>query len=214
MGGIGSGRRNQIGKETTRDMQPLDVRKLSRAGLLSPGKAFGWQWTEDDQQVASIQLRVAVDHVMLRYRARQNGLWQPMEYPVFLEWTSCNLGGQRAWFRCPAKGCGRRAAILYGGSIFACRQCHHLVYESQREADYDRAARRAETFRSRLQWEPGILNGNGAGKPKRMHWRTFARLQAEHNRMVNISLLGIKQRLIRVYAGVDGLAAVLGSLKS
>lgn len=79
MDGIGSERRNQFGKETTGDVQPLDVRKLSRAGLLIPGKAFGWQWTEDDQPVALIQLRVAENHVTLIYRARQNGLWQPME---------------------------------------------------------------------------------------------------------------------------------------
>lgn len=200
MGGIGSGRRNQFGKETTRDMQPLDVRKLTRAGLLIPGRVFGWLWTEDDQPVASIQLRVAEEHVTLLYRARRDGIWQRMEYPVFLEWTSCNLGGQRAWFRCPAKGCGRRVAILYGGSVFACRGCHHLVYESQREADYDRAARMAETFRHRLGWEPGILNGC-AGKPKGMHWRTFERFQSEHDLNVRKSLYGRSHRLIIAYCG-------------
>jgi hypothetical protein len=47
-----------------------------------------------------------------------------MEYPVRLEWTGCNLGGRRAWFLCPAQGYGRRVAILFRGSIFACRHCH------------------------------------------------------------------------------------------
>jgi hypothetical protein len=41
------------------------------------------------------------------------------EYAVLLEWTRCHYGGERAWFRCPVIGCGRRVAILYGGAIFA-----------------------------------------------------------------------------------------------
>ena len=75
--------------------------------------------------------------------------------------TPCNLGGSRAWFICPAVGCGRRVAILYGGGIFACRHCYQLAYASAREDVCDRAARRADRLRARLGWEPGILNGNG-----------------------------------------------------
>ena len=76
-----------------------------------------------------------------------------------------------AAFICPAAGCGRRVAILYGGGIFACRHCHQLAYFSSREDAGDRAARRrAERLRARLGWEPGILNGEG-GKPKWMRWR-------------------------------------------
>jgi hypothetical protein len=26
------------------------------------------------------------------------------KYPVQLEWTACNYGGSRVWFRCPTKG--------------------------------------------------------------------------------------------------------------
>ncbi len=36
MGGFGSGR-GQHGKDTTSDMRPLDIRKLQRDGLLTPG---------------------------------------------------------------------------------------------------------------------------------------------------------------------------------
>lgn len=104
-----------------------------------------------------------------------------------LAWTPCHFGGERAWFRCPALGCGRRVAILYGGAIFACRHCHELVYPSQRETDFDRLARKADRIRERLDWEPGILNGNG-WKPKGMHWRTFERLSAEHDRLVERAL--------------------------
>lgn len=194
MGGMGSGRRYQGGKDTTSDMRTLDIRRLHRDDLLTPGMAFGWKWTRNDEEVASIRISTEADRVILNYRSRSNGgEWQPMEYPIYLEWTDCNLGGMRPWFLCPARGCGRRVAILYGGSIFACRHCHNLNYECQRESDDDRAARRADTIRRRLGWEPGILNGSG-GKPKGMHWRTFNSLKAEHDACVQRSLTGMAKR--------------------
>ena len=193
MGGFGSGR-GQSGKDTTDNMRALDIRRLQRDGLLTPGRAFGWHWMVNGNEVASIQMRTEVDRVILNYRSRSNGgEWQPMEYPVYLEWTGLHFGGRRAWFLCPARGCGRRVAILFGGSIFACRHCHKLAYQCQRETDDDRAVRRADTIRRRLGWEPGILNGDG-WKPKGMHWRTFERLKAEHDARVNVSLAGMMQR--------------------
>ncbi len=195
MGGLGSGRGWQGGKNTTNDMRALDIRRLQRGGLLTAGRAFGWQWTRNGEEVASIQIRAEADRLILSYRTRRDDEWQPMEYSVHLQWTGCNLGGRRAWFLCPANGCGRRVAILYGGSIFACRHCHNLVYTCQREADHDRAARRADRIRERLGWEPGILNGVGGGKPKGMHWRTFERLQAEHDTFVDAALAGMLEQL-------------------
>ena len=192
MGGFGSGR--QGWKATTSDMRTLDIRRLQRDGLLTPGQAFGWHWTRNGEEVASIQMRTEVDRVILNYRSRSGGEWQPMEYPVYLEWTPCNFGGRRAWFVCPARGCGRRVAILYGGSIFACRHCHRLAYPSQRETWDDRAARRADRIRARLGWERGILNAKGL-KPQGMHWRTFERLEAEHDAFVNAAVAGMVERL-------------------
>lgn len=195
MGGMGSGRRNQGGKDTTSDMRALDVRRLQRDGLLTPGLAFGWNWSRNGETVASIQMRTEAERVILNYRSRSNGGdWKAMEYPVRLEWTGCNLGGKRAWFLCPAQGCGRRVAILYGGSVFACRHCHKLNYQCQRETDDDRAVRRADKIRARLKWDAGILNGTG-WKPKGMHWRTFKRLKAEHDAFVNAALAGMAERL-------------------
>lgn len=195
MGGMGSGRRYQGGKNTTSDMRALDVRRLQRDGLLTPGQAFGWNWSRNGETIASIQMRTEAERVILNYRSRSNGdEWKAMEYPVRLEWTGCNLGGQRAWFRCPAQGCGRRVAILYGGSVFACRHCHKLNYQCQRETNDDRFARRADKIRERLEWDAGILNSNG-WKPKGMHWRTFERLRAEHDAFVSVSLAAMAKRL-------------------
>ena len=70
MGGFGSGR--QGGKRTTGDMLPLDIRKIQRAGLLMPGRSFGWQWTRGGEKIAAIKLRTdygtPVSTVTLDYR--------------------------------------------------------------------------------------------------------------------------------------------------
>ena len=189
MGGFGSGRLG--GKSTTGDMHVLDIRKIARAGRLAPGQSFGWQWTCNGEKIASINMRTDTDRVTLDYRARdRGGEWQAMNYPVRLSWTPCTYGGQRAWWLCPAVGCGRRVAVLYGGKVYACRHCHQLAYLTQREQPYDRAGSRADKLRDRLQWEAGILNGNGI-KPKGMHWATFERLQAQHDALVNSTLAGV-----------------------
>ncbi len=196
MGGWGSGR-GQRGKDTTSDYRALDVRRLQRDGLLSPGRLFGWNWTLDGETVASIQVRAETDRIVLNYRHKSGGSdWQPMDYPVRLDWTNCTLGGRRAWLLCPARGCGRRVALLYigGAGIFACRHCYKLAYQCQRETDDDRAMRRADNIRGRLGWEAGIANPEG-DKPKGMHWRTFERLKAEHDAFANASWMGMAERL-------------------
>lgn len=195
MGGFNSGR--QGGKLTTGDMRALDVRTLAREGLLASGTAFLWTWPRSDGKVFSTQVwPVERDRVRLTYRARDHSAdnWKDMDYSVRVVWTDCALGGQRPWWQCPALGCGRRVAVLYGGSMFACRHCHNLAYRTQREQAHDRASSRADRTRKRLGWEPGILNGGG-GKPKGMHWRTYERLQAELEAHVNRSLIGIATKI-------------------
>ena len=192
MGGFGSGR--PASRDATGDYLALDIRKLRRDGLLRVGGEVNLNWSRGGDHAGSIRYRVEAGRLVLLYRTRdRGGEWQDMEYPVRLSWTHPNYGGTRPWFLCPAKGCGQRVAILYGGSIFACRHCHKLAYQCQRETDDDRAVRRADTIRRRLGWEPGILNGDG-WKPKGMHWRTFERLKAEHDARVNVSLAGMMQR--------------------
>jgi len=195
MGGTGSGRRWHFGaSDTTDDYRSIDVRRWRRDGLLDSHQSFGWQWSRHGEVVASIQVRTEPGRVILTYRHRSGGSdWQDESYAVYLDWTACHLGGQRPWFLCPGRCCGRRVAILYGGAIFACRHCYRLAYPSQRETDDDRAARRADRIRERLGWEPGILNGSGL-KPKGMHWRTFEKLTAEHDAFVEESLAGMARR--------------------
>jgi hypothetical protein len=182
------------GESTTEDYRALDVRRWAREGILRPGYRGSSQWTRGGKVVASIQMQVEYDRVILIYRHRSgDGKWKDERYPVRIERTPCNLGGSRHWFICPVVGCGRRVAILYGGGIFACRRCHRLAYASSREDTDARSTRRADRLRARLGWEPGILNGEGA-KPKWMRWRTFERLAAEHDAFVGESLAAIALR--------------------
>lgn len=196
MGGIGSGRRWQFGADTTDSYRSIDIRWLKREGLLSSGVCRNITWSRNGEVTASINVRSEPGRVFLNYRHRANGgEWQNENYPVYLDITPCHMGGERHWFLCPARGCRRRIAIIYGGAIFACRHCHRLVYHSQREDTGDRATRRADRIRETLGWPGGVLDGGGWGKPKGMHWRTYQRLCREHNVLSDRALAGIAEHL-------------------
>ena len=168
-------------KECVEQSRQLDVRQLQREGLLHIGMNYGRSWTRNGTRVATIRLTVDSDQVLVQYsRCLRDGRWDDAFFGVSLERTPCHLGGERVWWRCPEPGCGRRVAVLYGGARIACRHCNDLAYRCQRESAEDRAARRANKIRRKLGWRVGILNLPG-DKPKGMHWKTFARLQAVHN---------------------------------
>jgi hypothetical protein len=191
MGGPNSGPRD--GKNCTDDLRSFDIRELARVALLTPGTMFSWNWNRSQATTGSVLFWVELDQVIFNYRSTSaryvvTGSVAP-SYSVALDWTHCRLGGRRAWWNCPALGCGRRVAVLYAGSVFACRRCHRLGYRSQREHDHDRAVRRADAIRERLGWEPGILNGCGA-KPKGMHRTTFDTLRAKHDVLVGEAVAG------------------------
>ena len=202
MGGYGSGRHYTHGAaDCTDDYRRLDVRSWQRGGLLKPGYTFSTSWTRNSETVALINVRTETVRLIHSYRHRRNGgEWKSEEYPVRLDWTACTYGGRRAWFICPAVGCGRRVAVLFGGAVFACRHCYRLAYRSQRETAEHRARRRANKIRERLEWQPGLSNPAG-GKPKGMHWKTYWRLVAEHNASDNESIASLARWLGRLKTG-------------
>jgi hypothetical protein len=193
MGGLGSGRRSSYsGKAETHDSLPLDIRKISRKGLLEPGSGFSWQWFVNEQKVAGISIRVGFNQCMtLSYRKASTG--EVVEQRVQTQTSTCHLGGKRHWFTCPR--CSKRVAVLYApGKYFACRQCEGLGYATQKEGAGDRATTRADKIRKRLGWMPGILNGEG-DKPKGMHWKTYKRLKGHHDALVQVSFQNIERKL-------------------
>ena len=192
MGGSGSGRPGGYGrKSNTSSSMPLDIGKIARKGLLSPGGSFSWQWLVNDRQVAGISIRVDSQSMMLSYRIQSTG--EVVEQRVQTQTSPCHLGGQRHWFTCPQ--CSKRVAVLYApGQYFACRQCGGLGYATQKEGVGDRAMTKADKLRKRLGWPAGIANPN-TGKPKGMHWETYNRLKSDHDELKQVSFQDIGRKL-------------------
>ena len=186
MGGAGSGRTQQWNStNTTDDYLSIDIRRWTRLGLLSPVQDFGWRWTISDQAVASIFVRVEYDRVTLMYRHRCGGSdWQEMCHPIYIDWTSCHIGGRRSWFLCPNATCSCRTAILYLGNIFACRACNQLTYPCQRENELFRKTRHLIKVRNNLGGDNDLFFGKRPERPKGMHHNTYKILLNEHDNKV------------------------------
>lgn len=179
MGSYNSGRHG--GKRTTGDMWALDIRKIERAGRLTAGQSFNWQWSRGGTVVANINIYTDSDRATLDYRTKQrDGTWLAMNYPVRIERTACHFGGQRVWWLCPH--CGRRVAVLYGGQRYACRHCQRLTYQSTRNTPESQTFARADKVRQRLGWVAGIANPPG-DKPKGMHQQTYWRWLTVYNHL-------------------------------
>ena len=188
MGGSGSGTwYGRATKTTTASCRTLDVRLLQRQGIFHRTTTGQITWSERGQQVAAIAWTVqrsangnTVNGLVLDYTATPfNGAPEAISYSVPIDWTPCNYGNARPWFRCPATGCGRRVALLYlCYRYFVCRHCNDLVYASQREDAADRARERLQALRVRLGGSPNLMTPFPR-KPKRMHWRTFTRLRRQ-----------------------------------
>ena len=180
MGGRGSGRHwHWNTKAETTDLLRLDVRQLAKRGSLQPGSGYSWTWSRDGEEIGKVRIGVGHDYITLTYRHKAGGSdWTSYDYQVALFSQPCNYGGHRHWFACPAQGCGRRVAVLYGGAIFACRNCHQLAYPSQREKPFQRYQRRAFKIRERLGWMTGPCDTWGE-RPKGMHRKNYERLLYE-----------------------------------
>ena len=180
-------------KSCTEDYRALDIRKINRAGRLQPGSVCSWEWSRNGNITGSICMKAGFDSLTLDYRQRSHGgEWKDVSYPVRLVYTPCNMGGQRVWWHCPARSCGRRVAVLYGGAgIFACRHCYHLAYRSQKEEKF---CGKADKLRARLGWVPGIANLPG-DKPKGMHWKTYRLLTTAYYVEAQQAMAGMSLRM-------------------
>ena len=196
MGGRGSGRRSSYGgKQDTSNSMPLDLRKIARNGLLVPGNSFSWRWLVCKQEVASINIQVDFQSMVLSYQMKSTD--ELVEQRVQTQTSPCNLGGHRHWFTCPQ--CSKRVAVLYAlGRYFACRLCGGVGYATQKESVGDRAMTKADKLRKRLGWPAGIANPN-TGKPKGMHWATYDRLKRDHDELKQVSFHDIGRKLGFLY---------------
>ncbi len=199
MGGIGSGNRYRYGtKNTIEGRTSLDINRWARDGYLTAGRWFNWQWTWGDGSKSNINVRVeSAWTIRLIYRTRSGSEvdWTDVDYSIQLTRTPCRFGGERTWFICPGRGCGRRVAKLYcAGRYYVCRHCGDLAYSSQHEDAGDRALRRAQAIRKKLGGSANMLE-LFPPKPKGMHWKTYIRLQSESVRLGNQSVLSMGEKL-------------------
>ena len=199
MGGVGSGNRYRYNtKSTVEGRTSLDINRWARDGYLTAGRSFSWQWTWGNGSKSSINVRVeSAWTIRLIYRTRSGGEvdWTDVDYSIQLTHTPCRFGGERTWFVCPGRGCGRRVAKLYCvGRYYVCRHCGGLAYSSQREDAGDRALSRAQAIRKRLGGSADMFEPFPP-KPKGMHWKTYIRLQRESIRLGEISCSHMAEKM-------------------
>jgi hypothetical protein len=190
MGGPGSGRPKDYGRDTADACRALDVNALHRSGMLEAGKYGTCQWSRDGEDVASIGMYAKTDRLVLSYRWRPfGGEWEAVSESILIVRQPCRYGGTRPYFICPGvvngRHCGRRIAKLFcPGRYFLCRHCHRLTYASQSEDASYRALRRTNKIRQQLGGEAGLA-WPFPPKPRGMWWRTYERLRrkARHAEM-------------------------------
>lgn len=128
---------------------------------------------------SSVNIVKVGDHLILDYVATINGTKQSYNYPIDIDYTRCNYGGERKWFICPH--CFKRVGKLYlKGGIFKCRSCQKLNYSLQQENKNDYSIRRIDhkiyKLQDKLKIERDILNVYCIQRPKGMHHKTFDKL--------------------------------------
>jgi hypothetical protein len=178
MGGFGSGRPRSADK--IEDHRVLDVSAMRKAGCFAGPRLGSWQWSRDEQVVASIRYRHENDILHLDYRFRSaGGDWQEVTETILIHWRACRFGGRRPYFVCPGvrngPPCAKSVTKLIGASKrFLCRHCYGLGYASQSEDPFDRALRKANRLRRRLDrsaWGQYCL----PGRPRGMWRKTYCR---------------------------------------
>jgi len=148
MGGRGSGRYYRSSNATTmEETKRVDIRYMRKRGMLRPGSSGQLTWSRCGEPSGSVNYRSFSDRVELSYRFNDED--ETLRVPIRLSHTPCNIGGERAWFHCPA--CKRRCEVLcFGGRWPACRKCYRLPYQSQLEDQLGRLQRRHDKLEAIL----------------------------------------------------------------
>lgn len=193
MGGYGSSRWNTTStRRVVEHCSCLDINRLRRQGLFNPGFHYNIYWKSRQGKIeSSIGLFVRTkDLVELSYTT--NG--KSVKYTVPVEWTPCNYGGERPYFLCPGRDCGRRVSKLYiSGRYFLCRDCQNLSYKSQREQHADRLIRKKFKIADRLTPEGDTFNAIVPVffRPKGMREKTYQRLLDEYRELDYASTMAL-----------------------
>lgn len=112
------------------------------------------------------------DSVVMTFRRQKN-----KPYSIKVDKVARNFGGFVHYFLCPL--CQRRMRFLYFAeqSIFLCRKCLNLGYESQRLRPTLRYARMSDKIKTLIKNKGGDFVTHE--KPPRMHKNTHQRLRSK-----------------------------------
>lgn len=194
MGGYGSGKRvgsrqRPIKGESLR----VSSTYLHQEDLIQRGQEFEKSstltYTSNRRKGKStIGITTLPNEIQIDYTItdKRSGDKQEFSYSVTVEWTECNFGGYRPWFRCPSANCNERVEKLYkppNENYFACRHCHDISYHrcniSGKPTDI--AMYKKRRLADKLdEDEPDVRVGlTPPNKPKDMHWETYNDLYDE-----------------------------------
>jgi hypothetical protein len=138
------GREPWTDRLTVEDCLCLDVNSFRRAGTFA-SPSFGSLWWTSPLGVELGRVEYATQNHAGGLAIRIRHQYSLDEYLIPLTTTRPNLGGTRFWFICC---CGRRVGGLYlppGQSVFACRTCYNLTYQSAQTHDKRRDALMRDT---------------------------------------------------------------------
>lgn len=194
MGGWGSGRYRHSAT-TTSESKRVDIRFLRKQGWLYDGRIGSLSWTCRGEPSGNVFYSINGDTFILDYKVREPGAdeWLPIELLVPLTSIPMRYGGRRYYFICLGQGCGRRCEVLYSaGNYFVCRKCAGLIYDSQKGGELDKLIEAKHKLGERIfeYYE----DGEGLGKKKGMHWKTFNRLYSKYRALENAWSQGVARR--------------------
>jgi len=189
MGGIGSGRCYKGGRTTTDQTKSISISYMKRTGGLKPGDAGTLSWRLGNHRIGAISYHCKQHTLEVSYRHKKGEKdWQPISQSIPLERTTCHFGGHRLWFSCPR--CNSRVTKLYGlQALFLCRHCYRLPYSSQNQSRLDRLMSEKHKLGTRIfeRYE----QGEGRGKKKGMHWKTYYRLHSLYRELDHTMWMGV-----------------------
>lgn len=115
-------------------------------------------------QPLDIKAYPSPDHLKIAYGKRNSHF-----HIIHVEKNPCNYGGFRYFFKCPL--CHKRMRFLYFAeqSVFLCRKCLNLGYDSQRLRPSSRLGQQSKKIQKLIK----DRGGDVGKKPPRMHHSTW-----------------------------------------
>ena len=151
MGGFGSGKWMDVCKRkaSVEICQELSIKQLRENGFLDCNKNGVIEWKNAAGEVvfsAAVESFITVANAKTSFLVVRSGVLSTGVQKIELIEHPCNYGGVRYYFACPAVTdgvyCGNRITKLFippAGSVFGCRQCYDLTYQSCQESHkYDK----------------------------------------------------------------------------